>query len=97
MEQTEIAWTDHTFNPWICCTRVSEGCTTATRNARHSLRLDAVGPWRDAQANLGRELAETPPQPGSGTASSCSLAESSTTKRRPGHVDLWDRSGSHRG
>ena len=25
-ERTEISWTDHTFNPWIGCTRVSEGC-----------------------------------------------------------------------
>jgi protein gp37 len=23
---TAIAWTDHTFNPWIGCTRVSPGC-----------------------------------------------------------------------
>ena len=23
---TRIEWTDHTFNPWIGCTRVSEGC-----------------------------------------------------------------------
>ncbi len=25
-EQTIIAWTDHTFNAWMGCTRVSEGC-----------------------------------------------------------------------
>lgn len=25
-EQTSIAWTDHTFNPWMGCERVSEGC-----------------------------------------------------------------------
>ena len=25
-EQTAIAWTDHTFNPWIGCQRVSPGC-----------------------------------------------------------------------
>lgn len=24
--ETEIAWTDHTFNPWWGCVRVSEGC-----------------------------------------------------------------------
>lgn len=23
---TAIAWTDHTFNPWMGCTKVSEGC-----------------------------------------------------------------------
>jgi len=26
MEQSKIAWTDHTFNPWIGCAHVSEGC-----------------------------------------------------------------------
>lgn len=25
-ESTAISWTDHTFNPWWGCTRVSEGC-----------------------------------------------------------------------
>jgi protein gp37 len=25
-ENSKIAWTDHTFNPWIGCTKVSEGC-----------------------------------------------------------------------
>lgn len=25
-EKTEIAWTDSTFNPWIGCMKVSEGC-----------------------------------------------------------------------
>lgn len=25
-ETTGIAWTDHTFNPWIGCTKVSAGC-----------------------------------------------------------------------
>lgn len=25
-EQTTISWCDHTFNPWIGCTKVSEGC-----------------------------------------------------------------------
>lgn len=25
-ENTKIEWTDHTFNPWIGCTKVSPGC-----------------------------------------------------------------------
>jgi protein gp37 len=25
-ETTQIAWTKHTFNPWIGCTKVSPGC-----------------------------------------------------------------------
>jgi protein gp37 len=27
MENSKIEWTDHTFNPWIGCTKVSAGCT----------------------------------------------------------------------
>lgn len=26
-EETVIAWTDHTWNPWMGCTKVSAGCT----------------------------------------------------------------------
>lgn len=26
MENSRIEWTDHTFNPWIGCTKVSDGC-----------------------------------------------------------------------
>lgn len=42
-EKTIIAWTDHTFNPWMGCTKVSDGCKncyaeTMTRN-RMGLRL----------------------------------------------------------
>lgn len=36
-EATGIAWTDHTWNPWIGCQRVSEGCRNcyaATLSAR---------------------------------------------------------------
>ncbi len=25
-EHSAIEWTDHTFNPWIGCTKVSPGC-----------------------------------------------------------------------
>lgn len=25
--KTRIAWCEHTWNPWYCCTRISEGCT----------------------------------------------------------------------
>lgn len=40
-ERSKIAWTDHTFNPWWGCTRVSEGCvhcyaeTLANRTGHH--------------------------------------------------------------
>jgi protein gp37 len=32
-ERTAIAWTDHTFNPWIGCARVSPGCTNCYAEA----------------------------------------------------------------
>lgn len=43
MQKTIIAWTDHTFNPWMGCTKVSDGCKncyaeTLTKN-RMGLRL----------------------------------------------------------
>ena len=36
-ESTIIAWTDHTFNPWMGCAKVSAGCAhcyaeTLTKN-----------------------------------------------------------------
>jgi protein gp37 len=37
MENSKIEWTDHTFNPWEGCTKVSPGCANCyaeTRNAR---------------------------------------------------------------
>lgn len=44
-EKTEIAWTDATFNPWIGCTRVSEGCRHcyAETLARNRMKI-AWGP-----------------------------------------------------
>ncbi len=38
MENSKIAWTHHTFNPWIGCTKVSLGCFTCyakTEDDRH--------------------------------------------------------------
>jgi protein gp37 len=38
MENSKIAWTHHTFNPWIGCTKVSPGCTNCyakTEDDRH--------------------------------------------------------------
>ena len=38
MENSKIAWTDHTFNPWVGCTKVSPGCLhcyAKTRDDRH--------------------------------------------------------------
>ena len=57
-EVTIIAWTDHTFNPWMGCEKVSEGCrncyaATLTKNrmgldlwGRSSPRQVTKTPWK---------------------------------------------------
>lgn len=42
-ENTAISWTDHTFNPWWGCTKVSPGCTSCYAET-FSNRL-ALGIW----------------------------------------------------
>jgi len=55
---TKIQWTDHTFNPWLGCSRVSEGCrhcyAETLVQGRMGLdrwgsapRVRTKGPWRD--------------------------------------------------
>lgn len=56
MSETIIAWTDFTFNPWMGCTKISEGCRNCyaadlTRN-RMGLSL-----WGDAAA---RQVTKSP-------------------------------------
>lgn len=41
-ENSEISWTDHTFNPWIGCTKVSPGCDGCYAEARMDTRLHRV-------------------------------------------------------
>jgi protein gp37 len=45
-EETLIAWTDHTFNGWIGCTKVSAGCTNcyAETLATNRMGLNVWGP-----------------------------------------------------
>ncbi len=49
-ENTKIAWSDHTFNPWVGCQKVSDGCTRCYAEAI-SLRFgqDVWGPNRPRQ------------------------------------------------
>jgi hypothetical protein len=39
---SKIEWTDHTFNPWIGCTKVSPGCDHCYAERREDLRLHRV-------------------------------------------------------
>ena len=43
MENSKIEWTHHTFNPWIGCTHVSEGCKNCYAELSESKRLKKVG------------------------------------------------------
>lgn len=60
-EKTTIAWTDHTFNPWIGCAKVSEGCRncyaeTFTNNrmgldlwGKDAARQVTKSPWQNVR------------------------------------------------
>lgn len=50
-EDTLIAWTDHTFNPWMGCTRVSEGCRNcyAETLTKNRMGLQLWGPTAERQ------------------------------------------------
>ncbi|WP_395709487.1 DUF5131 family protein [Reyranella sp.] len=57
-EKTGIEWTDHTFNPWIGCTRVSDACDNcyaATMSQRR--KWARFEPTRTATPNYCRLLA----------------------------------------
>jgi protein gp37 len=41
-ENSKIEWTDHTFNPWQGCTKVSPGCDNCYAEARLDKRLHVV-------------------------------------------------------
>lgn len=51
MKNSNIEWTDHTFNPWIGCTKVSPGCDHCYAEARMDKRLHKVqwGPGNPRQ------------------------------------------------
>lgn len=42
MENSKIEWTDHTFNPWTGCTKVSDGCKNCYAEALMDKRFGTV-------------------------------------------------------
>jgi len=44
-DATAIAWTDHTFNPWIGCHKVSQGCTNCYAEALVKRRMKRDDAW----------------------------------------------------
>lgn len=51
-DSTSIQWTDHTFNPWVGCTKVSPGCTNCYAEA-----LDKR--WGNARWGAGKPRTRT--------------------------------------
>lgn len=51
MQKTIIAWTDHTFNPWMGCVKVSEGCRNcyAASLTKNRMGLDLWGKKKQRQ------------------------------------------------
>ena len=44
-ENSKIEWTDHTFNPWIGCQRVSPGCDHCYAETQNTFRRWNGGTW----------------------------------------------------
>jgi protein gp37 len=44
-EKTNIAWTDHTWNPWRGCQKVSPGCTNCYAEAMSKRNPSVLGIW----------------------------------------------------
>jgi len=44
-EQTNIAWTDHTFNLWRGCTKISPGCTHCYAESQSKRNPRVLGTW----------------------------------------------------
>lgn len=54
MENSKISWTDHTFNPWRGCTKVSPGCENCYAEAR-DIRYEGGKHWgKDAPRILSK-------------------------------------------
>lgn len=51
-ENSKIAWTTHTFNPWTGCTKVSPGCTNCYAESQ-------VKRWGGAKWGVGQERVHT--------------------------------------
>jgi protein gp37 len=52
MDDTIIAWTDHTFNPWIGCSRVSAGCKHCYAERLVTTRMGREGLWGATAARM---------------------------------------------
>ena len=71
-ENTKIQWADHTFNPWLGCAKVNEGCKFCYAEALMDKRYGRVqwGPngTRSRTKTWGQPLRWQSSQRGSGGA-----------------------------
>lgn len=44
-ENSKIQWTDHTFNPWRGCTKVSPGCANCYADTMSKRNPGTLGIW----------------------------------------------------
>jgi protein gp37 len=89
-EKTNISWTDHTFNPWMGCEKVSEGCRNCYAETfvagrmklhvwgKHAARHVTKTPWREA-LRWNREAAESGERRKVFCASLCDIFEDHPT------------------
>lgn len=45
MKNSKIEWTDHTFNPWKGCTKVSKGCANCYAETLSEMNPQVLGEW----------------------------------------------------
>ena len=88
-EQTKIEWVDHTFNPWIGCTRVSPACdncyAAAMSHRRKWARFEPRAPRRrTSAAQLAAAAALEPQGRGGRPAGQGVRAEPGRSVRRRG-------------
>lgn len=98
-DKTLIAWTDHTFNPWMGCEKVSEGCRncyalTLTTNrmgkalwGKTAPRQVTDGPWKNVQ-KWDREAARLGAIHRVFTGSLCDIFEDHPTANEV-RQDVW--------
>lgn len=60
-ENTKIQWTDHTFNPWLGCARVSEGCQNCYAEFMMDHRYHRVR-WGEDGTRLRTKTWNEPPK-----------------------------------
>lgn len=61
-DKTGIAWTDHTWNPWLGCFKVSQGCKHCYADTLTSGRmgLDVFGPDLTKRKRTGKQVWSNP-------------------------------------